>query len=121
MLGGVLLVGEPASGLDHDLRAERSPVQLGRILDGKNLDALSADDDRIAIRFHFFVQPAEDRIVFQKMRQRLRISKIVGGDKFDIGMIQAGTDHIASDAAEAVDAYFNGIYLSVYKFLVSGF
>ena len=108
MLGGVLLVGEPAGGFHHDLHAERAPVELGRILHGENLDALSADDDRIAIHLHLFVELAEDGIVLQQVRQRLGVGEIVGGDKFDVGMMQAGADHIAADAAEAVDAYFDG-------------
>jgi hypothetical protein len=41
------------------------------------------------------------------MRERGGVRQVVGGDKFDVGVVQPGSDHISTDAAEAVDTYFD--------------
>ena len=50
VLGGILGIGEPAGGFDHDLRADRTPVELGGILHGEDLDLLAADGNGIGVR-----------------------------------------------------------------------
>jgi hypothetical protein len=39
--------------------------------------------------------------------QRLRVSKIVGGDKFDSRIVKPGSNYIPPDPAEAVDSHFD--------------
>ena len=107
MLGGILGVGEAAGRFDHDLGAHAGPVDFGGVLGGENLDPLAVHHDGVGLGDHFPVQPAEHRIVLEQVRQRLGIGQIVGGDEFYVGVVQAGANDISSDAAEAVDAYFN--------------
>ena len=40
-------IRKEAGRLDHNLRADRSPVQLGRVALGENLDRLAIHRDRI--------------------------------------------------------------------------
>src|SRR5271156_5145204 len=102
MLGGVLLIRELTSGLNHDLDAKRVPVQLTRIFRGKNLDALSVYDDGVAVRLHLTGKSAESRVILQEMRQRLRVRKIVGRDKFNVRTIHGRANDIAADPSESV-------------------
>jgi hypothetical protein len=53
------------------------------------------------------MQLAEGRIVLQQVSQRLGIRQVVGCDEFDAGVVQAGSNDVSSNAAEAVDAYFD--------------
>ena len=53
----------------------------------------------------FVLQVAEDRVVLQEVGQRGRGGEVVDGDEFDVGVAESGAEYIASDAAEAVDAY----------------
>src|SRR5580658_6162513 len=41
------------------------------------------------------------------MRQRLGIGKIVGGDYFDVGIVERGTHHVSADAAKPVYSDFD--------------
>ena len=54
--------------------------------DGEDLDGLSVNADRVAVDLDIGVQRAEDRVVLQQMRQRLRVSKIVGGNELEPGL-----------------------------------
>jgi hypothetical protein len=40
-------VGEEAGGFDDDLRADGSPVELGRVALGEDLDLLAVDGDEV--------------------------------------------------------------------------
>jgi hypothetical protein len=59
-LDGVLGVGELAGGFDDDLRADRSPVELGRVLGGENFDLLAADGDESPSAFTFLQRPSTE-------------------------------------------------------------
>ena len=51
---------------------------------------------------------AEDRVVLEQVREGLGIGDVVDGYKLDILVIQRRAHDVASDAAEAVDAYLDG-------------
>src|SRR5579872_3955867 len=51
------------------------------------------------------------------MRQRRRAGQIVHGNKIDLGITECGTQHVAANAAEAVDANLN--CHCVFSFVVS--
>src|SRR5260370_586138 len=113
MLRRFLGIGKSTGRLNHDLSANRIPIDFGRIFSRENLDSLSADYDRIAFYLHAFMKRAKDGVILQQMRQRLRVRKIVGCYKVNIRTVQACTDDIASDAPEPVDSYFYGHTTSV--------
>ena len=46
----------------------------------------------------------QDRIIFQKMRERFRIGNVIDGDEFDILITERGAENISADATEAIDA-----------------
>jgi len=107
VLRRVLGVGEPAGGFHHHLRAQAGPVDLGRVPDRENPDALFAHYDRVRFDLHIFVEASESRIVFEQMRQRLGICKIVGGDNFDVGIVERGAHHVSANPAKSVDCNFD--------------
>ena len=86
---------------------EAGPIDLGRVLDGENLDASCRrrGSRRLPAFTSAFSWP-EHGVVLQQVRQRFGIGQIVGRDEFDFRIIESGADHISSDAAEAIDSYF---------------
>ena len=66
-------IGEPAGGFDHHLDVERWPIDLGGLPRRKDLGSLGANADGIAIGLHLLGAGAERGIVFQQMRQGLRV------------------------------------------------
>ena len=108
VLARVGAFGEQAGGFDDDRRADGGPVELRRILDLENLEALAVDGDRVVRVGDLVRQIAEDRIVFQQMRQGLRIRDVVDGDNLDRRIAQRGAKNIAADAAKPVDPHFYG-------------
>ena len=108
MLRGVLRVRETARGFDDDLNAEGTPVEFRRVFDCEDFDPARPDDDGIAVDFYVFVQSAENGIVLREMGERLRVGEIVDRDELDVRIVQGGANHVASNAAEAVDANFYG-------------
>src|SRR5580658_137541 len=107
MLGGVMCIGELSGGFDDDLGADGSPIKLGGIFGGENLDLLAVDGDGIGIRVDFRVEASEDGIVLKQMGEGLGVGEIINGDEFDVAAVYGGANDVAADAAEAVDAYFD--------------
>ena len=110
---GGLGVGELAGGLDHDLRAQRAPVELRRVLDGEDLDRLAVDRDAVLFRLHRLRDRTEDGVVLQQVRQRLGVGQVVDRHELDRRVAERRPDDIASDAAEAVDCYLDCHKLSI--------
>ena len=55
------------------------------------------------------VEPAEDRVVLQQVRQGLVVGQVVDGDDLDVGTGRSdGAEEVAADPAEAVDTDTNG-------------
>ncbi len=98
---------EQARGFDHDRRADRSPVELRGVLDAENLEALAINGDRVVRVGHLIGKIAEDRIVFQQMRERLRIRDVVDGYDFDRGIAKRRAKDVAADASETVNSDFH--------------
>src|SRR5277367_3839050 len=113
MLVGVVGVGETACGFEHDLGADGLPRELGRVFFGKNLEALAVDGNTVRSRRYLVVQVAENGVVLQQVGERFRISEIVDGYEFDIWVFERGAQHVATDAPEAVNAYFDSHLASV--------
>ena len=112
-LGGV---GEDAGGLDDDVDAQIAPRKFGRTgLDLERLDLGVADDDGVvAFEADVVGQPAQDRVELQQVRQRGVVGQVVDRDDLDVGVVAErllrvqGPEEVASDSAEAVNAYPNG-------------
>ncbi len=104
---GFRAVGEVTCRFDNDLSTKRRPVNCGRILGREDLEWLSINADGVAFDLNVGVQPAQDRVVLQKVSQCLCVSKVVGCNELDSRVLQAGPKHISPDTAEAVDSHFD--------------
>lgn len=61
----------------------------------------------MVIGLDLFVKRAENGIILQKMSEGFGVGEIVNGHEFDVVAMKPGAYHISSDAAEAVDSYFD--------------
>src|SRR5579859_1687675 len=52
-------------------------------------------------------QVAQNRIVLEQMSQSGGAGQVIDGHKFDIRIVNGGAQHVASDAAKAVNANFD--------------
>src|SRR5439155_20655317 len=108
----VLLLGEETRALEDDVRAERLPGKLLRILLGDDLDRLAGDRERAFRRRRALVRAAVDGVVVVEVCERLRIGEIVDGNDLDVFQTAAPLDEraddAATDAAETVDGNLLG-------------
>ena len=107
--GGLVLRGEDPRALQRNIDPEVLPRQRRRILDGGHLDQAVADADGVALDRHLARKAAVHGIEAQEMRIGLDRGEIVDADDLDIGAPRFGdgTQHVAADAAEPVDADTN--------------
>jgi hypothetical protein len=103
--GRLLLVGEDAGALHHDVDAEVFPRQLGRVLFRQHLERALADIHRVALDLDLAVEAPMDRIISEQMRVGLDRAEVVDGDELQIPaiMLDHGAQNVASDASETVD------------------
>ena len=106
---GSLLRGEETGALQHDVDAHRLVRQLGRIALGSDLDRAAADIDRVAGNLNFTVEAAMHGVEAEQMGIGLDRAEIVDRDDLDVlaTRFHDGAQHIAADAAEAVDCNTN--------------
>src|SRR6202042_323948 len=64
---GLLGVSKEAGGLNDDLRANRSPVQLGGIALGEDLDLLAINCDEVGSVGDLLLQVAENGVVLKEV------------------------------------------------------
>ena len=111
MRAGPGLGGEQAGALEHHVDAEILPRQLARIAFGADLDLVALDDKVAAINMHRVRKRAVRGVVLRQMRIGFRIAQVVDRDDFYF-LVAAGfvqrAQHIAADAAVAVDGDFDG-------------
>ena len=107
VLLGQLRLGEFSRGLDHDLHAERTPVELGRLPFREHANLLAIDADGVFASGDVVGQIAQDGVVLQQMRQRLGAGQIINRYDVNFLVIECGTKNVAADAAKSVDAYLN--------------
>jgi hypothetical protein len=75
----------------------------------RQADALAIDDEGIAFDRDLALEAAMDRIVLQHVGQVVGLELIVDGNDFDVAeILHGGAQHIAANAAEAVDTYLDG-------------
>ena len=102
---GLLGVGEEAGGLHDDLGAYGGPVELGGVALGEDFDLLAVYGDEVGSMGDLLLEIAEDGVVLEQVGEGRGGGEIVYGYEFDIGVTKGGAENVASDAAEAVDAY----------------
>ena len=100
------LVEEQAGGFDDDVGADFVPLQVGRIAFLGQADLLAVDDQGVAFDLHVALEAAVHGVVAQHVGQVVRLQQVVDGDDLDVvaEVLHGRAQHVASDAAEAVDA-----------------
>src|SRR5690606_38700350 len=100
---------EQAGGLDHHVRADLAPLQVGRVALLGQADAVAVDDQEVAIDGHVGVEAAVHGVVAQHVGQVVRLEQVVDADDLDVlAEVEDGrAEHVAADAAEAIDAYLD--------------
>ena len=103
---GLVGIGEEAGGFDDDLCADGGPVELGGVALGEDLELLAVDGDEVGAVGDLVLEVAQDGVVLEQVRERGRRGDVVDGDDFELGVANCSAEDVASDAAEAVNAYF---------------
>src|SRR3981081_201401 len=101
----LLRIGEEAGGFDDDLRADGGPVELGGVALGEDLDLLAVDGDEVGAVGYLVREIAEDGVVFEEVGQGGGGGEVVYGYEFDVWVADSAAEDVASNAAEAVNAY----------------
>ena len=98
-------VAEEPRRLDDDVDAEIPPGKPLRVSLGEHLDDLPVHRDAVSIGSNRSGESTEHAVVLEQVGQHLGGRDVVDGDDLEIGgALSGGTQHVAPDAAEAVDA-----------------
>lgn len=83
---GLGSVGEKTGGLDDDIDPQVAPGHRRRALPHlEGLDLHTADDDGVlALETHVLGQPAQNRVEFEQVGQRLVVGDVIDGDHLDV-------------------------------------
>ena len=97
---------EQAGRLDRDVDAEIRPGEVGRVALRDELDLVAVDGDRVVTRLDRDVEIAEDGVVLEQVRHRLRVADVVRGHDLEVAaVLELGAQEVPADAAEAVDPH----------------
>ena len=108
MLLAGLLGQEETGTFDDDVGADFIPLQVGRVLLGRQANLLAIDDQGVAIDGDVALEIAMHGVVLQHVGQIVGLQQVVDADHFDPGEILGdGAKRHATDAAETVDANFD--------------
>lgn len=97
---------EATRGLDDDLRANGSPVELLGLARLERLDLVALDDERAFLGVAILEDTALAGIVLGKVRRALEITRVVDGDDLYIGIELCETKDQTADATKTIDADF---------------
>ena len=101
---GVRAGTEAAGRLQHDVRAEVGPGQLGRVALGEDGDPAPRDDEVAFVHLDAAGEAVVDAVVTEQRRERLGVGEIVDRDPVDVvSTLVRGAEGRPTDAAEAVD------------------
>jgi hypothetical protein len=101
----LLGVGEKAGGFYDDLGADGGPVEFGGVTLGEDLDLFTVHSDEVGSVGDLVFQVAEDGVIFEEMGQGGGGGEVVDGYEFNVWVADSAAEDVASDPAEAVDAY----------------
>ena len=107
---GLVAVGEPAGGLEHDVHAEVLPGELGRILLREHPHGVAVRPRaRPLVGRDVAREAAVDRVVLEQVGERLGVGDVVHRDEVELlgAHRLGGPHHVAPDPPEAVDADSN--------------
>jgi len=110
----LFFLAEHAGGFQHQRHAAFFPGQFGRVLDRRDFDFLTVDDDRILRALDVARVHTVDGVVFQQMGKRLRVGQVVDRLYVEVLVFHEQLEHVAANPPESVDAYLNchGAFLS---------
>jgi hypothetical protein len=97
-------VREFSCGFNNNHGTQRVPVKRARVLFAENLYGLAVNDKFIAVDFDSFVEPAQNRVIFQQMRQRFRFSDVVNADDFNFWIVGGAPYEIPSNTSKSVNS-----------------
>src|ERR1019366_9499775 len=104
---GLGSVGKEAGGFDDNLCADFSPVELGGVALGIDLDLFAIDGDEVIAGDDFVLEVAKNRVVLEQVSQRGWAGQVVDGDKINLRIAKSGAKYVAANAAEAIDTNLN--------------
>src|SRR5262245_47303229 len=104
--GGFFLVGEASGGFDDYLRADLFPGNLGRVFLGEDAEVVAGHLDGVFGEGDLLFQVAEDRIVFEQVRESLGVGQIINRDEVNLLVAQSRPQDVAPDTAKTINANF---------------
>ena len=104
---GLLLGQEQAGGLHHVLSLQLAPGDVGGVALGKDGNGLAVDDDGVLGGLHGAGELAMHGIILQHIGQVSGGAQIVDANDLDLGVIDAGPEDHAADAAKTIDTDFD--------------
>ena len=100
---------EQAGGFDDDVSTDFVPLQVGGIALLGQADGLAIDDDVTAFDLDIALEAAVHAVVLQHVGEVVGLEQVVDRHHFDVGEVLDGAaQHVAANAAEAVDTDFDG-------------
>ena len=105
MHAGLLVREEEAGGLNDDIGADFVPLQLGRILLGREADLLAVDDHGRTLDLDVVLERAVDGVELQHVGEVVGVEEVVDADDLDVvrEVLNRRAENHAADTAEAVD------------------
>ena len=105
---GTGFVQKQAGGFNHHIRADRAPVQVGRIPLLGEANGFSIHHQRAILDRHVTLEASVHAVVLQHVGQVIGFEQVVDAHDFDVRKIlHRSAKHHAPDAPEAVDTYFD--------------
>ena len=100
---------EPAGRLDHDIRAQLTPGQRGRVALGEHAHAATVHDERVAFHRDGSREAPVHGVEHQELCERGGVGDVVDRDDVDVGVaLDRGAHDGTTDPAEAVDCNTGG-------------
>ena len=96
-------VFELARGLDDDVGADLSPLELLRVAGLECLDAVPVDDERALFCTALVEDAALAGVILGEIGGALEIARVVDGDDLDIGVLFCNAERQTADAPKTVD------------------
>ena len=104
---GLLLGQEQAGGLHHVLSLQLAPGDILGVALGEDGDGLAVDHDSVLSGGDLAVELAVHGVILQHIGQVVGGAQIVDAHDLDLGMVHAGAENHAANAAKTVNTYFD--------------